>query len=71
MSLDLFKSVNDKLGHEASDKVLVSCARHFTQRLRPYDKVFRYGGEEFLTVLPGTSLGEGFDIIERLREELA
>jgi diguanylate cyclase (GGDEF)-like protein len=39
--------------------------------LRTYDRVFRYGGEEFLIVLPGTSLGEGFDIIERLREELA
>jgi diguanylate cyclase len=71
VDLDRFKSVNDEFGHAAGDKVLVSFAHHVTQRLRPYDKVFRYGGEEFLIVLPDTSLEAGFDIIERLRQEVA
>jgi diguanylate cyclase len=71
MDLDNFKSVNDVYGHSAGDKVLVTFARHIAQRLRPYDSVFRYGGEEFLIVLPDTDLEEGLDIVERLRRELA
>jgi diguanylate cyclase len=71
MDLDNFKSVNDVYGHAAGDKVLAAFARHITQSLRPYDKVFRYGGEEFLIVLPETSLEKGANIIERLRQELA
>lgn len=71
MDLDKFKSVNDEHGHAAGDKVLAAFARHLAENLRPYDKVFRYGGEEFLIVLPDTSLEEGFDIVERLREQIA
>jgi len=70
MDLDNFKSVNDVYGHAAGDKVLVTFAHHIAQGLRPYDRVFRYGGEEFLVVLPDTNLEEGFDILERLRQEL-
>jgi len=71
MDLDNFKSVNDVYGHSAGDKVLTTFAQHIAQRLRPYDRVFRYGGEEFLIILPDTSLEEAHDIIERLRQELA
>jgi len=71
MDLDQFKTINDTFGHTAGDRVLTACAHHLTQRLRPYDKVFRYGGEEFLIVLPNTALEEAFDIVQRLREELA
>jgi diguanylate cyclase len=71
MDLDNFKSVNDVYGHPAGDKVLVTFAHHIAHRLRPYDRVFRYGGEEFLIVLPDTSLEEAYDIIERLRQEMA
>jgi diguanylate cyclase len=70
MDLDNFKSVNDVYGHAAGDKVLVIFAHHIAQGLRPYDRIFRYGGEEFLVVLPDTNLEEGFDILERLRQEL-
>jgi diguanylate cyclase (GGDEF)-like protein len=70
IDLDHFKNVNDKYGHVVGDKVLVGVARYIMAHLRPYDKVFRYGGEEFLMCLPDTNLQTGLDIIDRLREEL-
>jgi diguanylate cyclase len=71
MDLDLFKSVNDEYGHAVGDKVLIGFARYVTAHLRPYDKVFRYGGEEFLICLTDTDMEAGRAIIDRLREELA
>jgi diguanylate cyclase len=71
MDLDHFKTVNDKYGHAAGDKVLVSFARYLMEHLRPYDKLFRYGGEEFLICFPDTDLQTGHKIIDRCREELA
>ena len=71
MDFDGFKSVNDKYGHLAGDKVLVDCAHYVMAHLRPYDRVFRCGGEEFLICLSDTDLPTGHDIIDRLREEIA
>lgn len=71
MDLDSFKSVNDKYGHLAGDKVLVGFARYIMTHLRPYDRVFRYGGEEFLICLSDTSVEAARDVMDRLREELA
>ena len=71
MDLDHFKSVNDTHGHAVGDKVLIGVARYVMAHLRPYDKVFRYGGEEFLICLPDTDIHEGQKIMDRLREELA
>jgi diguanylate cyclase (GGDEF)-like protein len=51
--LDRFKLVNDQHGHAAGDAVLCEAARRLTVSVRPYDAVGRYGGEEFLIVLPG------------------
>jgi diguanylate cyclase len=70
MDLDNFKSVNDKYGHVVGDKVLIDFAHYLMTHLRPYDMVFRYGGEEFLICMPGTSLESAHDIMDRLREEL-
>ncbi len=70
MDLDYFKTVNDRFGHLAGDKVLTAFSRYLAAHLRPYDKVFRYGGEEFLLCLPDTDLDAGRDILDRLREEL-
>lgn len=71
MDLDHFKDINDTYGHVAGDKVLKSFARHAMARVRPYDRVFRYGGEEFLICLPDADTQLGLDILGRLNDELA
>lgn len=71
MDLDFFKAVNDGHGHPAGDQVLVETAAYLMEHLRAYDKVFRYGGEEFLICLPSMDMAASLGIVERLREELA
>jgi diguanylate cyclase (GGDEF)-like protein len=71
MDLDHFKDINDKYGHQVGDEVLAAAVRYLTQHLRPYDKVFRYGGDEFLICLPGADLAIGQAVIRRVRESLA
>ncbi len=71
MDLDQFKDVNDKYGHLIGDKVLIAFARYVMEHLRPYDKAFRYGGDEFLLFFPDTELREASEIVERLRKDLS
>jgi diguanylate cyclase (GGDEF)-like protein len=71
IDLDNFKAVNDLHGHAAGDRVLAASVRYLIQHLRPYDKVFRYGGEEFLLCMPYTELTSGSDRIKQLSEGLA
>ena len=71
MDIDHFKAVNDTHGHVVGDKVLIALARYAMDHLRPYDKVFRYGGEEFLLCLPDSDTASGFEVVERLREGIA
>lgn len=71
MDLDHFKAVNDLHGHSAGDLVLVAAVHYLIKHLRPYDKVFRYGGEEFLLCMPYTELAAGFERIKSLGEGLA
>ena len=68
IDLDLFKSVNDKHGHGAGDDVLRTFARHAGTVLREADILARWGGEEFLLLMPNTSQAEAERVIERLRE---
>jgi diguanylate cyclase len=70
LDLDNFKTVNDNYGHLVGDRVLICFAHYIMAHLRPYDKVFRYGGEEFLICLPDTDLQTGHRLVDRLREEL-
>jgi diguanylate cyclase len=71
MDLDEFKAINDTHGHPVGDEVLAGAVRCLTQCLRPFDNVFRYGGDEFLIALPGTDLEIGQTVIKRVRERLA
>ena len=71
MDLDNFKAVNDLHGHAAGDKVLAAAVHFLIEHLRPYDKVFRYGGEEFLLCMPYTELTSGHDRVRELNEGLA
>lgn len=65
--LDGFKNVNDSYGHVAGDHVLVEVARRMRLCLRSYDAIGRYGGEEFLMVLPNTEAAQAVRLAERIR----
>jgi len=67
LDIDHFKNLNDTHGHMAGDAVLREFTRRITASLRPYDAVGRYGGEEFLVVLPGCTVDAGMRHAERLR----
>ena len=69
--IDKFKSVNDNYGHQAGDAVLQQFARLLKDEAREIDRVGRYGGEEFLLILPGTVLDAAVTFAERLREKVA
>ncbi|MEN8170802.1 MAG: diguanylate cyclase [Pseudomonadota bacterium] len=71
LDIDKFKNVNDKFGHAAGDKVLVSIANFIIENMRPYDSICRYGGEEFLICMPETTIEVSHRIIERIREKLS
>lgn len=69
--LDNFKSINDRFGHAAGDDVLRQFGKVVIAELRSTDRVGRIGGEEFVVVLPRTSLAEALALAERIRETFA
>ena len=69
--IDDFKFVNDTYGHLVGDKVLVRVASLVRTVLRTYDQFCRIGGEEFLIILPQTSVDDGVEVAERIRELVA
>jgi diguanylate cyclase (GGDEF)-like protein len=66
IDLDHFKAYNDKYGHAAGDDVLALVARRIQQETRPSDRLYRYGGEEFLVLLRDTGLEEGEAVAIRI-----
>jgi diguanylate cyclase (GGDEF)-like protein len=70
IDLDRFKSVNDVYGHLAGDVVLREIGRCLTAELRDYDTVGRFGGEEFVALLPGINAAEAAVIAERVRARI-
>jgi two-component system cell cycle response regulator len=67
MDLDHFKHVNDTYGHAAGDDVLMEVMQSVKQTIRPYDVVGRYGGEEFLVIIPGAGEPDAMLVAERVR----
>jgi len=67
LDIDRFKAVNDTYGHQAGDKVLSNIAAFILRHLRTYDSIYRYGGEEFLIMMPHTDLGTAEAVCERIR----
>jgi diguanylate cyclase (GGDEF)-like protein len=71
VDIDHFKSVNDRFGHGVGDEVLRNLARHMPQALRTTDVAARWGGEEFVVLLPDSALGTARVGLERLRGRIA
>jgi len=69
--LDHFKQVNDKYGHAAGDAVLREAARRMAACVRPYDAPCRYGGEEFVIVMPGCEIDDAIARAEDIRRQVA
>lgn len=70
LDLDDFKKINDKYGHAAGDEALIHLVRVIKDTLRSMDVIARFGGEEFLIVLPDTNMEEAVQTITRLQREL-
>jgi diguanylate cyclase (GGDEF)-like protein len=70
LDIDHFKKINDTYGHFAGDAVLREAAARLRANMRTYDQVGRYGGEEFLVVLPNCDLDQASHQAERLRQRL-
>ncbi len=71
VDLDHFKRVNDEHGHAAGDAVLVVTVKCLQALVRQYDRIYRYGGEEFLVCMPGITLEQARNAAERMRVAIA
>lgn len=71
VDIDYFKRVNDSFGHEVGDRVLQSVARVLQSKLRETDFLARFGGEEFLVLLPDTEFSAASEVADKLRESVA
>ena len=69
--IDRFKSVNDTYGHQAGDRVLARVTRIIEDTLRPYDSIYRFGGEEFLICLPDTAPEDARRVLDRVRTTIS
>ena len=65
--LDHFKSINDEFGHLVGDRVLTATAAVLAEQARPYDLPARFGGEEFMVLLPESTLADAMTIAQRIR----
>lgn len=70
LDIDNFKKINDNLGHDAGDAALTHLAQVARESLRPQDSLARFGGEEFVILMPDTKLEAGIEAMTRLQREL-
>lgn len=71
IDIDRFKAINDKFGHESGNEVLASLAEVLKSHVRESDIAARFGGEEFVVILPGTSKQTAAEVAERLRQAVS
>jgi diguanylate cyclase (GGDEF)-like protein len=71
IDIDRFKDYNDRHGHVAGDKVLRLVAETLASHCRPSDRVYRFGGEEFIVLLPGATIVDALAVAERQRVAVA
>lgn len=71
IDIDFFKKINDGFGHQTGDKVLKVVALFVSKKLREIDFIARFGGEEFVLILPETSTDQALILLNRIREKLA
>ncbi|KRB79136.1 diguanylate cyclase [Noviherbaspirillum sp. Root189] len=71
LDVDRFKAVNDAHGHEAGDKALIEIARAIESGIRDYDICGRWGGEEFMVIMPEIGATEAAAVVERVRNAIA
>lgn len=71
LDVDNFKTINDQHGHKIGDSVLRATVQTIRQNIRASDRVFRFGGDEFVVLLPETSKTEALETAERIRDGLA
>jgi diguanylate cyclase (GGDEF)-like protein len=71
IDIDYFKTVNDSYGHPMGDQVLQSLAWLLKRRVRKTDLVGRYGGEEFLVILPDSDTNQAFEVLDRIRRDFS
>jgi diguanylate cyclase (GGDEF)-like protein len=71
LDLDFFKAINDKFGHSVGDKMLIALADLLMRRVRKTDRLFRFGGEEFVIIARNTSLAEAHKVADDLRTQIA
>jgi two-component system, cell cycle response regulator len=68
--IDHFKKINDRFGHLSGDEVLFETANRIRSCVRSYDSVGRYGGEEFLIIVPGCDQSVAFQVAEKIRQTI-
>jgi len=71
IDIDWFKEYNDFHGHQEGDKLLIRLVRKFSYNIRFTDKLYRYGGEEFVVLLPETTEAQAKEVAEKLRKKVA
>ncbi len=71
IDIDDFKTVNDRYGHNMGDIVLKNLSRIFARNIRAYDTIARWGGDEFVVLLPNTELAGARAVVERIKQAVA
>jgi diguanylate cyclase (GGDEF)-like protein len=70
IDLDRFKQINDTLGHAAGDRLLMQVAEELRHQIRSQDLLYRFGGDEFVALLPATDVDQAMEIAGRIREAI-